>query len=277
MLELLWLIYGNGAVDKAARSLEMGKHLALLAMVVLCAARSGADGFIDSSVPEDSPYWWGLTDETSPAELRARLLDPSGHYTRLNQSVAKGQTPPVNAGDISFYLDPRLTPELVPMWLAFNIFALDVVEIQGAETVADSLAGHGISKDGISAILKHGKEYELAHAAALEAAQQETKQFLAFETRTITKLDTTQRSAYHAAKEAGDVAELARLSGEDPKTVASLYAAWNRDPAAVEGAKSIKALHGAVSAPDWKAFRAYLLSDVVSGMGPVLDIRETGA
>ncbi len=78
--------------------------------------------------PVDSPLWWTLTDDLTPAELKRLHNDRSLALERYDAAVNAGLAQPLpergreSRGCLKFYYHPDLTPELEPMWLAFETF-----------------------------------------------------------------------------------------------------------------------------------------------------------
>ncbi|MCG8459973.1 MAG: hypothetical protein MI919_27140 [Holophagales bacterium] len=109
--------------------------------------------------PTDSPVWWTLDPNLSSDELRAAWQSLDAHRLRYQDHVIAAEGRYEWAGDeVAFYLDGGETPELIPLWLAWDEYAREVGDDSGlgfhtAQTEVDRLAAAGLGRPGAHLVL----------------------------------------------------------------------------------------------------------------------------
>lgn len=221
----------------------------------------------------DSPAWWTLTDEISPAELRKEFRDPDAHLARYREAVEAGApTQPLSDEDLtvlSFYYNRRVTPELTPMWLAFDAFAGGHHELIGAAHATDNLTAFGFGPTAIDTILLFGTRQSRETQEIVEEVGPRSIRFVEIQRRAI-KARGGDRKAYASvtrAARAGDLDLLLPHAGVARAELAELRAAWKRSPAIETAEKLLPELRQQLAEEDWERFRRFLLERVVPRMG----------
>ena len=188
--------------------------------------------------------WWTLTDDASPAELRAfhqLVLERIKHL-------------PVGA----------LTPELVPMWQAFDGFALRFVGPGGARhqlMAPDELARYGLGSRATRVVVTGALRF-LSAAERLRARLRDDQ--MAFVEIQREALAALGRQAYTRAIDARDTGLLALMTGHSPARVSELMGVWERDPVAECAAVVLGSLADELSAADWQRLRRFLFHEVAA-------------
>jgi hypothetical protein len=236
------------------------------------------------STPVDSPLWWTLSDQVTPAELKASYSDPSLSLTRYNDAVAAGLATPLSReaeGCLEFYLNRQLTPELEPMWLAFRTFYTfhtpgEHARDEDVEATPAELLEYGVSRAGVNVILGSA----MATAADVDSVmvvlgpkQNEMSQLLldAYADPERSGSLPPQGQLYDAVLQR-DYETVAVVVGQPVTEILDLvdsHADWNAPYALV--AEALPELQEDLTATDWQAFRQYLLGRIVARKGASLN------
>lgn len=216
---------GEAGATKAARS---PAHASPAHVSALAEAAAGAG-------------WWTLSDEISPEELRAfhqLVLDKVKHL-------------PVSA----------LTPELVPMWQAFDSFALGFVGPSGPRwqlAAPRRLAKYGLSREAAGVVVAAVLRF-LSTSDRLQARLQDDQAaFVEIQRQALAALG---RQAYTRALDARDTGLLALMTGHSPARVSELMGVWERDPVAECAASALSFLAAHLDDADWQRLRRFLLHE----------------
>ncbi len=270
--------------DGRKGSTRLPWHAACVAMAMLLLP-----GVLDAQLhrpdrPVDSPLWWTLTDEVTPAELKRLFSDRSLSLERYDAAVAAGLADPLperGAGGrecLDFYLNRDLTPELEPMWLAFDTFFRvyapdEQVDEERAHAAPLDLRRFGVSPSGVETILRA--------AAATEAEFDSLMDDLGPKMREMTVLlgevyyEDPQRAALAPphrqvldAVELRDYQTVASAVGRSVSEIRDLvdsHADWDAPYALV--AEALPRLKEELTDEDWQGLRRYLLETVVARKG----------
>lgn len=232
--------------------------------------------------PVDSPLWWTLTDEVTPAELKRLHSDRSLSLERYDAAVEAGLERPVPEEGpyrrecLLFYFNRDLTPELEPMWQAFEwFFALrtpgEHASEENVRAAPGDLRRFGVSPSGVDAILKT--------AAATQAEFDSLMADFGPKMREMTILlrevyDDPRRAAavppegeVYDAVQRKDYQAVASALGRPEDEIRALvdsHADWDVPYALI--AEALPRLKEEVTEADWQGFRRYLL-EVVAGGG----------
>lgn len=110
-------------------------------------------------IPIDHPYWWTLTDEITPAELRGRLQRRVAAERQRLQAEIERRAAGASTNeplDLDWELRGRETPELFPVWNAFDTLARGH-SIRGDNTLQE-LVDFGISPEAAHQIVLAAEE-----------------------------------------------------------------------------------------------------------------------
>ena len=233
--------------------------------------------------PVDSPLWWTLTDEVSPAELKQLHSDRSLSLARYDAAVKAGlerplpEQGPYGRECLLFYFNTELTPELEPMWLAYASFYAfytpgEHAREENVQAAPRDLRRFGVSPSGVDAILKA--------AAATQAEFDSLMAHFGPKLREMTILlrevyDDPRRAAaaapegevYEAVqrKDYGTVASALGRPEGDIRALVDSHADWDVPYALV--AEALPVLREELTEGDWQGLRRYLLEVVVAGKG----------
>jgi hypothetical protein len=233
--------------------------------------------------PVDSPLWWTLTDEVTPAELKQLHSDRSLSLERYDAAVEAGlQRPLPERGAygrecLVFYFNRDLTPELQPMWQAFEWFfafhtpgehALE----ENVQAAPRDLRRFGVSPSGVDAILN-----------AASATQVEVESLMRDRGPKVQKMTILLRELYDDPLRAAAILPEGQfydaVLGRDYGTVASVvgrpegeiralvdsHADWDESYALI--AEALPRIKAELTEGDWQGLRRYLLEVRVAGGG----------
>lgn len=264
----------------------MRRSLLLLLMVAtgltLTAVADAQPHKLDT--PVESPLWWTLTDDLTPAELKRLYNDRSLSLERYDAAVEAGLAQPLpDQGPerrecLLFYFHPGLTPALEPMWLAFDTFY--VLHTPGEHASEENVRAapldlqqkFGVSPSGVETILR------AAATTATEFDDLMTDLGPKQKAMTLLLMDLDQdplRAAaapsegqLHEAILQKDYTAVAAAVGRPESEIRELVdsqADWNVPYALV--AEQLPGLKAELSESDWQGFRRYLLETVVARKG----------
>jgi hypothetical protein len=163
---------------------------------------------------------------------------------------------------VTIYLSGDQTPELTPMWDAFDAFALRFPgRGTGYPEAAGELEQSGVSRAGIETILAIVHQHLRQRDALAEELGPKQRAFVEILGRARTTLGKR-----FEPRRPGDVKTLAGIAGRSENEVAELMAAWERDPGVDVSLDSIRQLKLELSREDWDRFRAFLLHEVAPVM-----------
>ena len=226
---------------------------------------------IDLDTPADSPLWWTLTDEISPAELRAALRSDRAHLERYLAAVDAGLASPLTeeqADALSFYYNRRLNPELTPMWFAFDVLASGRLQLRGEEAIRQSLAEYGFTKPAIGTIIDAANaQFRDSQQLAKQLAP-DTQEFMKIWRLAVERRGGEKKAGAEVdrAVKAGKLDILAQATGTPNERLAKLRRAWKRDPLGEATAPILVNLKDTLDDASWDRLRTYLLEVVVPGL-----------
>lgn len=245
-----------------------GSLAGLLAAASLILLLRPADAVVQRPAETSSaamPYWWTLSPDLSPAELRQMLLDPADHQKHYLLSVEQKRQDPVSderLAQLAYFVDGKLTPE---RFRAPEVFEMLMARFKHrpwwVETVGDTLERYGLDAAAQETILEVTKESEQERARLMDQLGPPRKEFLEVQRAAKRHLGKDARRAIDSR----DARSLARASGRTELEIKTLIEAWERDPeeVAVAGLVLLKRL---LSPQDWNAFRDFLREEVARDM-----------
>jgi len=224
--------------------------------------------------PPDSPLWWTLTDDLTPAELRERLIDPEHHQLRLRDflegqdTVALSKDLPIDdIGRVKIWIDGRHDPQLFPMYMAFNAFASKYENLPTWREEARLLMDrHLISEQAQAHMLGVARSENREKRRVVEENSTQALRFNRLISEAEAKLG--EHEAWSAVRRS-DYPRLAAATGLDPATVRALHQVWRRQPDAEMGERALPRLRDKLSERDWTNLRAFLLAEIASGMSMI--------
>lgn len=249
----------------------------LVGLALLMAPSASAQPF-DFDAPADSPLWWPVKAQLTPAELRASLLDPEANRARAMELVRRGVLPrPENLEaaltQIVVAVDRRNTPELWPVYMAFLVLSAQV-EIQ--PSILKQLEKYGFSDDQVGLIKELVAEYG-AKTYEWNLKLAPDSQEWAADLRKLAAAVTDEKSAAEikVARKFNDVGFFATRLGKDPKRVEALLKADKTQPSEILFAETITAIRQKLGEAAWRAFCLYL-EEVIMPRGGSMMIESNG-
>lgn len=237
--------------------------------VMLCLVAGSAAGQLAiEPAPANSSYWWTLTDEISPAELRHQLQSRRLSRERLTLDVERYRHEPVSderLAELSIYVNGAVTPELIPMWDAFDTFTFKfLTNEERSRRALDRLRAWGVSAEGADLFEAVTEQHWKLQEEIVEETREPSLRFV-HEVVAAAHERIGGQAAERIVRER-DFSWLARLSGKSEQTVRGWHRAWLRDPVAEAGRVSVESLRDSLSDDDWQALRRFLLRRVAPEM-----------
>jgi len=215
--------------------------------------------WIDKLPPASSPYWWTLTDEVSPQQLRSQY-SKQRHKERYQQAVEEGKREPLSAhdmDDILIFVDGRLTPEYNRLpevlgrlcaWLAFS-----------PDELASQLHGAGFSSAEIEFLSQTARARDLEMEELGRANGEKASQFLALLKRAS---ETFPREEFRRVLRTRSYGRLSQISGYSQSQIKDKAEAWAFEPLAEVDLSTAIVVKNGLSQESWSRLRSFLLRDV---------------
>ena len=222
--------------------------------------------------PENPVFWWTLTDELSPKELRAIHENAELHRVRYLQAVEAGYRDPLpedRLKAITSFFTGTMTPELFPLWRAFDAFSTYFYEDDRWEAFA--VAPKMLAKYGLEgAVAETIIHYTLRQ---LDESQDLVREF-APDTLLLMDLarEAGAKAGLKAVKESLDRRDgelIAEATGRNPAFIARLIETWQRAPIRETAVFILPELRDKLSPADWERFRLFLLKEVAPKMSTI--------
>ena len=174
---------------------------------------------------------------------------------------------------MKFYLNPAMTPELVPMWSAFNVMATIRVQREGEEEIAQQMARYGVTTEGCQQILALAREHKRIEEERVAQVGPLQVELIKLQWEAVARLgETSDESALlKRAIDRGEAETVALILDQDEPKVRRLLKASKTDPLAETAERTLPRLKERVTQADWDGLRRYLLAEVVSRFGPIVD------
>lgn len=195
-----------------------------------------------------------------------QLQNPAENRRRYREAMQGGTAPRVSEdglAKVTIYLSGDQSPELTPMWDAFDAFALRFPgRGTGYPEAAGELEESGVSRAGIETILAIIHQHLRQRDALGEELGPMQRAFAEILGQTRAALG----DGFERSRHSQDVKTLAGIAGRSEAEVAELMAAWERDPGVEVSLESIRQLKLELSREDWDRLRAFLLNEVAPVM-----------
>jgi len=234
---------------------------ALAAALLLTLALPATGQLVGRPIGDDPAYWWTLTDEITPDELRAELQSREKSRERLRAAIEAGlhrEVPEERIAELGFFIEGGLTPQLVPLWEAFDSWASPLDYLPGwEETLRQHLVDCQLSEGGAAQVMAVSHDHNLRTAKIMDRLGTRASRFFAEVLRPAR--ERLGRAGGNAAVKDREYGRLAAIAGKRAAEVEELHEAWNTDPAAEAALESIKELRQILSDSDWNGLRACLL------------------
>lgn len=220
--------------------------------------------------PADSPAWWSLSPEVTPEELREAILDPMKVRARYQQAVARGikeELPATRLEKLEYFVDGTLTPELVPAWEAYHVYAVNShLRAREESIVRKELLDYTMSAEGADATGQSIQDHWERREALIAQIGHEQLKFVK-----ILRLakETLGADAYAETTAREDVEKLASIASLPPDEVRRLAEAWNRDIGREVSIASLVELREHLPDSDWYALLNFLRAKVATGISGV--------
>jgi hypothetical protein len=217
------------------------------------------------AAPADSPAWWTLSPEVTPAELRDELLNPEKVRARYLEAVRLGLQPAVSEEELQrleYFDDGQLAPELIPAWVAYQAFALELnLDVTEESEMRGRLVPHGLSEEAINLVLASTRSFWERRDRLIEEYADRQQEFVR-----IFRLarDRMGDAAYAAATAREDAEALARITRRTPEKIRRLAEVASRDLGRDAALPELVDLRQELSPIDWLAFLDFLREDIAA-------------
>ena len=206
------------------------------------------------------PEWWTLTDMT-PEELRAIHEDRAETEKRYRRLVAEGKTeaPEDEAeyGRMAMVYLGSDTPELVPLWRAFDGFAgFFRLMPSWHDRAKDELLRYGVSEGGADAVIQYGVFLTDWIQAEIDAASPRIEKWMVALREAQRELGEDR---YRQAVEARRASYLGSFGGLGEEESQDLMDLWLSNPVKDLKMARLVDLRQQLSEEDWNTFRGFLL------------------
>lgn len=234
--------------------------------LALFSSRCDAGQTSDWDAPANSPRWWTLSNEVTPSQLRATLLDRSAHRARHERAIEAGLRPALTKAGLdttSFFVSGEQTPELIPMWLAFSTFS--VRSLAGTTWLSNSeerLTAYAITPASRGTII------ELARSQCLKA--QEEAVALAEDQQAFVQILRDARRELDGQSylevRSGNLEPLRGKTRLEVGELHRLHKAWKDDAYREASVRSIVWLEANLPAADWDKLKRFLRVEIASSL-----------
>ena len=213
-------------------------------------------------IPSDHPYWWTLTDELTPQELREKLAERHAEVRREANAAfeeikrTRGAAAAYDEEvEVWFLVGPEHA-KLFPMWHAFYSFAAGMVVHDEKEKREVKLKEFGLSAFAARQVVdlaeRADEESEELHRQNVREAQRLRK----------LKQDVASRLPAERVRQMDfdeDVDFLASAAGVPVEELRTLVLRVHRHTDAVGAVSALVSLRAAIGEEQWQLFRRYLL------------------
>ena len=246
---------------------RLGRVLLLTFASFLVLASVAAGQWMDKMPPANSPYWWTLTDELTPEELRSKVIDREANRRRYLAAIEVGAVSPPSAEmlqDLRYFISGDFTPELFRLPETFDSFTGSFASREDwPEEVRKTLPEYGVSPEGRVAILAVVEPYNTKRDELVPEVGELATRFV--EVMTLIERRSSRKTLKKLLRKK-DFKEMARVAGMSAPEIRSLADAWSRDVVEEICFETLDTLKQELSQADWNAFRSYLLNEIAAGM-----------
>lgn len=209
-------------------------------------------------IPIDHPFWWTLTDEITPAQLKQRLeqrrvKEVSEYQAELKRVTGESSTEP----DTTWMLSGSEHPELFSLWKTFDSFAFTHKLKGNEEPTLPKLVDFGISREAAEAIIAAAEERNASDLGVVAGKDQEQMHVLLERAR-----EQIGRQAVEEMRWKNDFARLSGLVGWSQEALRDLALRSRRNWRAEASIPVLVALRQEIGEEQWQLFRRFLLSEV---------------
>ena len=217
--------------------------------------------------PPSSPYWWTLTDDLSPQDLRRILTSRKLHRQRYQEAVEGKAADALSAESLEslyYYINGDFTPELFRMSDAFDSFTRRFEYLDGwLDTASETLPRHGVSAAGQSTILSIVEPKNKKQDQLIQDLRESSNKFVELMDKIEHQFSLGHLKGVLRTK---DFRQMGQISGLPPGEVERLAQEWQRDPVEEVCGEFLAILKERLSLSDWNAFREYLLKEIAPEM-----------
>ncbi|MEM7482409.1 MAG: hypothetical protein AAF481_14635 [Acidobacteriota bacterium] len=241
-------------------------RMVLLGLLLAVTGPAAGNWWEDPSHDAESSFWWTLTDRFTPDDLRAQLLDPAGDRARWEAAYGRQAPPPASSSERMVFLDGSRTPELMPMWQAFNSFSHrreSSAWREWSDGAAYRLKAYGFS-DAAALLILDGADRVLMNELQLDADKQPTRDAYQIFFRQVEKAlgsEETRRAVLER-----DLDRLSAASRRPSGEISSLLDAVARGVRPSASLPVIEDLRTRLDPSEWQLLRSYLLREVAPGI-----------
>lgn len=216
-------------------------------------------------IPTDHPYWWTLTDELSPQELREKLSER--HAAVRQQARAQLDDLKRAAGESRtekqevqlWFLSGAEDAKLHPMWSAFDAFSTSMMGHDEKDEREVELREFGLSPFAARQVVDIAAQADEDATELHRENVREAQRLRKLKQEVISRLPAEQVRQMEANE---DVAFLASAAGVPAEELRTLIRRVSRNPGATTAVPALVSLRAAIGEEQWQLFRRYLLEEV---------------
>lgn len=210
-------------------------------------------------IPLDHPFWWTLTDDITPHQLKQRLegrrvTEEAEFQAKLRRATGEAR----NEIERSWAIRGAQHPELFPLWSMFDAFARNVGEERREKSV-QRLVEFGLSPEVAETAVAAAEEV-LASDLSREISQAQEQMHQLYERAR----EQIGREAVEELRRRNDFARLSELVGWSQEALRELALRCRRHWPAEESIPPMVSLRRDIGEVQWELFRRYLLVEVAS-------------
>lgn len=216
-------------------------------------------------IPSDHPYWWTLTDELSPQELREKLAERHAAIRREAQSRledlkgAAGESSTEKQEVQLWFLSGSEDAKLYPMWSAFEAFAVSMMVHDEKDEREAKLKKFGLSAFAARQVVDFAVQADDESEELYRQNGREAQRLRKLKQDVASRLPAEQ---VRQMKDNEDVDFLASAAGVPVEELRTLVRRVHRDPGATAAVPALVSLRAAIGEEQWQLFRRYLLEEV---------------
>lgn len=216
-------------------------------------------------IPSDHPYWWTLTDELSPQELREKLAERHAALRQEARAQLKDLKRATGASSTEeqevqlWFLSGSEDAKLFPMWSAFEAFTSSMVVHDEKDEREAKLKEFGLSAFAARQVVDFAAQADDESEALYRQNGREAQRLRKLKEDVASRLPAEQ---VRQMKDNEDVDFLASAAGVPVEELRALVRRVHRDPFATTAVPALVSLRAAIDEEQWQLFRRYLLEEV---------------
>lgn len=219
-------------------------------------------------IPTNHPYWWTLTDELTPQELRDALAERHAAIRKeaqaqLDQLKAAGDDSSTEEHEVElWFLSGNEHAKHFPMWHAFDSFAMSMMGHDEKDRREADLREFGLSEFAARQVVDQAEQADQESEELHRQKVREAQPLRKLKQEVAARLPAEQ---LRQMKANDDVEFLASAAGVPVEELRTLLRRSQRHTGATTTVPALVSLRAAIGEEQWQLFRRYLLEKVAPG------------